>query len=96
MASFKHAGPVASRTAAELTSIDVGSWFNELYDSQRIPTLDAVLQRYKGRVHLHVVSAVASQAPHNRHIASGIGHSSMLANIGLLCARCFAGVMHIR
>ena len=42
------------RNAAEVTSLDVGSWFAPQYSAARIPRLSEVLQRYKGRIHLHL------------------------------------------
>ncbi len=47
-------GAVADRTLAELRELDAGSWFAPEYAGERIRTLDEVLERYKGRLHLHV------------------------------------------
>lgn len=47
-------GPVTGHTLATLRSLDAGSWFGAQFAGARIPTLDEVLARYKGRVHLHV------------------------------------------
>lgn len=47
-------GPVTSHTLAALTALDAGSWFDPRFKGERIPTLDAVLARYRGRAHLHV------------------------------------------
>jgi glycerophosphoryl diester phosphodiesterase len=46
-------GPVASQTLAELTALDAGSWFDGRFAGERIPTFAAVLERYKGRAHVH-------------------------------------------
>lgn len=47
-------GPVTSHTLAALRSLDAGAWFGTRFAGERIPTLDEVLARYKGRAHLHV------------------------------------------
>jgi glycerophosphoryl diester phosphodiesterase len=46
-------GPVASHRLAELWELDAGAWFGATFAGERIPTFDAVLERYKGRVHIH-------------------------------------------
>jgi len=46
-------GPVTSHTLAALHALDAGSWFGAAFAGERIPTLDEVLSRYQGRVHLH-------------------------------------------
>jgi len=46
-------GPVASHSLADLTALDAGSWFDRRFAGQRIPTLETVLERYKGRAHVH-------------------------------------------
>lgn len=47
-------GPVWQHTLAELQALDAGAWFDRKFTGERIPTLEAVLQRYAGRAHLHV------------------------------------------
>lgn len=47
------AGPVTSHTLAALKALDAGSWFDRKFSEERIPTFSEVLQRYKGRVHIH-------------------------------------------
>src|SRR5262249_31614762 len=47
-------GPVTSYTLASLAARDAGSWLDPRFKGERIPTLAAVLERYKGRAHLHV------------------------------------------
>lgn len=46
-------GPVASHTLTALRGFDAGSWFGTKFAGERIPTFDEVLERYKGRAHLH-------------------------------------------
>lgn len=46
-------GPVTGHTLAELRALDAGSWFGAAFVGQRIPTFAEVLERYKGRVHIH-------------------------------------------
>jgi glycerophosphoryl diester phosphodiesterase len=46
-------GPVASHTRASLKALDAGSWFDPRFAGERIPTFDEVLERYKGRAHIH-------------------------------------------
>ena len=47
-------GPVTSQSLTALTALDAGSWFDPRFKGERIPTLGAVLERYKGRAHVHV------------------------------------------
>jgi glycerophosphoryl diester phosphodiesterase len=47
-------GPVAEQTLAALRRLDSGSWFGVAFAGERLPAFDEVLERYKGRVHLHV------------------------------------------
>lgn len=53
-------GPAAAATAQQLQQLDAGSWFGPQFAGGvcRIPTLEAVLAQYRGRVHLHLVSRV--------------------------------------
>jgi len=46
-------GPVTSHSLAALQALDAGSWFGAQFSGERIPAFDAVLRRYKGRVHIH-------------------------------------------
>lgn len=46
-------GPVTSHTLAELSALDAGSWFGERFAGERIPTFAGVLERYRGRAHVH-------------------------------------------
>lgn len=46
-------GPVINHTLAELQEFDAGSWFGAEFSGEQIPTFDAVLARYKGRLHIH-------------------------------------------
>lgn len=59
-------GAVASLTLTQLKALDAGSWFSAEFEGQRIPVLDEVLERYRGRLHLHIelkprVEAVAER-----------------------------------
>jgi glycerophosphoryl diester phosphodiesterase len=47
------AGAVAQHTLAALQALDAGAWFGDAFAGERIPTLDQVLARYRGRAHLH-------------------------------------------
>ena len=58
-------GPVAKVALAALRTLDAGSWFGHEFTGERIPTLDAVLGRYRGRVHVHVeIKGQSSQLSH--------------------------------
>jgi glycerophosphoryl diester phosphodiesterase len=46
-------GSVTSHTLAALRALDAGSWFGGTFTGERIPAFDEVLERYKGRAHLH-------------------------------------------
>jgi glycerophosphoryl diester phosphodiesterase len=46
-------GPVTGHTLAALRALDAGSWFGDKFTDERIPTFHEVLERYKGRAHLH-------------------------------------------
>jgi glycerophosphoryl diester phosphodiesterase len=46
-------GPVGSHTLAELQSLDAGAWFGPQFMGERIPTFAEVLERYRGRAHIH-------------------------------------------
>ena len=46
-------GPVTGYSLAELTALDAGSWFDRRFAGERIPTLETVFERYKGRAHIH-------------------------------------------
>ena len=59
VAGASQAQPVTELTAVQAMKIDAGSWFGPQFAEQCIPTLAAVLQRYRNRTHLHVVSNVA-------------------------------------
>ena len=58
-------GPVTNLALAPLRTLDAGSWFGHEFTGERIPTLDAVLGRYRGRVHVHVeIKGQSSQLSH--------------------------------
>lgn len=47
-------GRVWKHTLAELQALDAGAWFDKKFAGEHMPTLEAVLNRYRGRAHLHV------------------------------------------
>jgi glycerophosphoryl diester phosphodiesterase len=47
-------GPLAGHTLEEVRQLDAGAWFDEKFRGQRIPTLEEVLTRYRGRAYLHL------------------------------------------
>jgi glycerophosphoryl diester phosphodiesterase len=55
-------GPVGSQTLAALRALDAGAWFGPQFAGERIPALAEVLERYQGRVHLHI--ELKGRAPH--------------------------------
>jgi glycerophosphoryl diester phosphodiesterase len=59
-------GPVTSHTLAELRALDAGAWFDRRFAGERIPTFADVLERYKGRAHLHT-----EIKGHAEHLAEG-------------------------
>jgi len=54
-------GPVTARTLAELRRLDAGRWFGPAFAGERIPTYEDVLERYRGRAHLH--TEIKGRAP---------------------------------
>jgi hypothetical protein len=48
-------GPAAAASLAQLQQLDAGSWFGPQFAGAHIPTLQHVLGRYRGTVHLHLV-----------------------------------------
>ncbi len=54
-------GPVTARTLAELRRLDAGRWFGPSFAGERIPTYEQVLERYRGRAHLH--TEIKGRAP---------------------------------
>jgi glycerophosphoryl diester phosphodiesterase len=47
-------GLVRSFKLDELQAFDAGSWFDTQFANEQIPTLQAVLERYAGKIHLHL------------------------------------------
>ncbi len=47
-------GFVFDRTLEELQSLDAGSWFDDRFSGERIPTLDEVFDRYKDQLRFHI------------------------------------------
>jgi glycerophosphoryl diester phosphodiesterase len=60
-------GPVGSQTLAELRALDAGAWCGAPFVGERVPTYAEVLERYRGRAHLH--TEIKGRAP---HLASGV------------------------
>jgi glycerophosphoryl diester phosphodiesterase len=46
-------GPVTGHTLAALRALDAGAWFDPRFAGEQIPTFDEILERYRGRAHLH-------------------------------------------
>jgi glycerophosphoryl diester phosphodiesterase len=46
-------GPVMSHSLAALQALDAGSWFGAKFAGERVPTFGEILERYKGRAHIH-------------------------------------------
>jgi glycerophosphoryl diester phosphodiesterase len=55
-------GPVGSHTLAELRALEAGAWFGPQFTGERIPTYAEILERYRGRAHLH--TELKKRAPH--------------------------------
>lgn len=49
-------GPAAAASLEQLQQLDAGTWFGPQFACARIPTLEQVLTRYRGRAHIHLVS----------------------------------------
>ena len=47
-------GSVSERTLEDIQSLDAGSWFDEKFTGERIPTLGEVFERYKDKLHFHI------------------------------------------
>ena len=54
-------GPVTARTLAELRRLDAGRWYGPAFAGEQIPTYEQVLERYRGRAHLH--TEIKGRAP---------------------------------
>ncbi|WIA15009.1 hypothetical protein OEZ85_001712 [Tetradesmus obliquus] len=54
-------GAVAEHTLAQLQQLDAGSWFGAAFAGARMPTLQQLLQTYKGKAHIHL--ELKSQQP---------------------------------
>lgn len=64
VAGTAHSRPISQLTAAEASTIDVGSWMHERFKTERIPLLSDVLTMYAGAlVHLHVVQFAHPPTP---------------------------------
>ena len=58
-------GPVTGHMLATLRGFDAGSSFDARFAGERIPTFDEVLERYKGRVHIH--TEIKGRSPYLSH-----------------------------
>ncbi len=47
-------GTVSAHTLAQLQALDAGAWFDARFAGERIPAFETLLDRYRGRAHLHV------------------------------------------
>jgi len=47
-------GPVQAHTADQLNRLDAGSWFDPQFSSEKIPTLEQVLEALKGRIGVNI------------------------------------------
>lgn len=64
-------GAVNTKTLGQLNHCEVGSWFNdahpdladEMFTTQRIPTLRGVLERYAGRARFYIETKKPEEAP---------------------------------
>jgi glycerophosphoryl diester phosphodiesterase len=45
---------VSAFNTADLKKLDAGSWFDEAFRGERVPTLTDVLGRYRGQAHFHL------------------------------------------
>jgi glycerophosphoryl diester phosphodiesterase len=57
-------GRVEKRTLVELRKVDAGSWFNDTFSGERIPTLDEVLELLDERAYLNI--ELKSDSPQRR------------------------------
>ncbi|TCN27749.1 glycerophosphodiester phosphodiesterase [Mesobacillus foraminis] len=63
-------GYIKNLTYEEIKVLDAGSWFDPRFKGERIPTLDAVLDRYLGKVRLLIELKKPSLYPDiERHLA---------------------------
>lgn len=44
------AGPVGDYTLEEIQKLDAGSWFDEEFAGEQIPTFDEIMDRYRGKI----------------------------------------------
>lgn len=47
-------GPISETSSEVIEGLDAGSWFSERFKGERVPTLDAFLERFAGRVGLYL------------------------------------------
>lgn len=76
---------VAGLKAVELERLDAGAWFGAAFAGERIPTLDAVLDRYGGRVTLLLEVKLRGGCPAAaRHRQLAVQAAERVAERGLL------------
>lgn len=56
-------GKVCDLTLAELQQLDAGSWFDKRFKGETIPTLDEVLERYRGKIGILIEVKDPSSSP---------------------------------
>jgi len=57
-------GEVADYGLNELKALDAGSWFDERFSGERIPTLEEVFDLVKGRTWINIEIKVSAYEPH--------------------------------
>eukprot|EP00195_Chlamydomonas_chlamydogama_P017742 CAMPEP_0202891896 /NCGR_PEP_ID=MMETSP1392-20130828/1821_1 /ASSEMBLY_ACC=CAM_ASM_000868 /TAXON_ID=225041 /ORGANISM="Chlamydomonas chlamydogama, Strain SAG 11-48b" /LENGTH=200 /DNA_ID=CAMNT_0049575763 /DNA_START=235 /DNA_END=837 /DNA_ORIENTATION=+ len=64
-----------------LRTLDAGSWFADKYSACRIPTLLDMLQRYRGKIHLHL-ELKSKQADLPQVVHAALEASGWLSDLG--------------
>jgi glycerophosphoryl diester phosphodiesterase len=65
-------GTIESRTLAELSVLDAGSWFSPTFAGERIPPFEAVLELVAGRVALDVEVKVPQDKSHLTELVEAV------------------------
>ncbi|MBM3943927.1 MAG: glycerophosphodiester phosphodiesterase [SAR202 cluster bacterium] len=79
-------GPVASLALAQLQALDAGTCFSPEFIGQRVPSLDEVLARYKGRLRLHI-EIKPNSATLARLVADLVREHGMAADVSVISFR---------